>query len=143
MPHATRPGMLPFDTSSPPLGASPAVARLSLRTSTLYAHPSPPAPHAADLKDSGRLEARLGACESDALDLIERDVRCVERLLACLASLSASPARPPHTPRLRPRPRTGSASRLRALLVLAPWLPYIVLMPVPTALRALVVVGRV
>ncbi|KAJ7687094.1 hypothetical protein B0H17DRAFT_1136427 [Mycena rosella] len=57
-----------------------------------------------------RLDARLGACE-DTLDPIEREARRVERLLACLAPLPASPQRPPPTPCLRPRPRTRSASR--------------------------------
>ncbi|KAJ7635925.1 hypothetical protein B0H17DRAFT_1279575 [Mycena rosella] len=74
----------------------------------VHAHPPLPAPHAAELKDSGRLEARLDACE-DALDPIERNVRRVEPLLARLA-----PPRPPHPPPtlcLPPRACTRSASK--------------------------------
>ncbi|KAJ7687123.1 hypothetical protein B0H17DRAFT_1332528 [Mycena rosella] len=85
----------------------PAVARLSMCPSTIYAlvhaHPE-----------------TLERLEVDALETIERDVRCVERLLAASSALDL----------------------VLALLALALWLPYLVLMPVRTALRALVVVGE-
>ncbi|KAJ7624152.1 hypothetical protein B0H17DRAFT_1218961 [Mycena rosella] len=117
----------------------PAVVRLSLRTSTLYAlvhaHPSPPASHTAELKDSWRrwrLGLKQGWAGSSRASRSSPPPRRARLLLRVYVRVLARAAAQADVRRMRRR-----CAPVCALLALTLWLPYPVLILVRTALRVL------